>query len=212
MKKFWVLFLLFIVPLLFYIFLTSGTINFSKSPIVTHNVQDIEAFKAADSTQMRLKGKISVVCFLGKDLLVHKTNALNLNEKIYKRFYQYSDFQMIALMPDGVESQVAKLKKELGYTTDVSNWHFLYGKMDALQKVYKSFNSGTALDSLGYSPLVFIVDKELNLRGRLDDEDVHGTLFGYDASIVSPLHKKMVDDIKVLLAEYRRALREKKHK
>ncbi len=199
------------MPMLFYIFLISGTNNFSKLAIVTPQVNDITAFKTSDNKSLSLKGKISVVCFLGKDLLSRKTNALNLNEKIYKHFYQYKNFQMIALLPQGVATDVALLKNELGYTTNLENWHFLYGQTAELNSFYNALKSNTALDSLNYSPLSFIIDKDLNLRGRNDDEDItNGILYGYDAETVSTIHKKMVDDIKVLLAEYRRAIKEKK--
>ncbi|MCF6214210.1 MAG: hypothetical protein L3J45_09320 [Flavobacteriaceae bacterium] len=212
MKKFWVLFSLFIVPLLFYLFLASGINNFSKLPIVTSQVNDITAFKTSDKESLSLKSKISVICFFGKNLLTHKTNALNLNEKIYKHFYQYNDFQMIALLPQGVATDVAQLKKELGYTTNLENWHFLYGQAADLNTFYNALQSHTTLDSLNYSPLVFIIDKDLNLRGRADDEDApKGILYGYNATTVSPIHKKMVDDIKVLLVEYRRATKKKRN-
>jgi len=176
-------------------------------------ISDISNFKNKDNKTFSLNNKISVICFLGKDLLYHKTNALNLNEKIYKHFYQYKDFQMIALLPIGVEAKANQLKKELGFTTNIKFWHFLYGSTDDLKIFYNLLNSNTHLDSLSYSPLSFIVDKQLNLRGRDDDkESQNSILYGYNASYVSPLHKKMVDDIKVLLAEYRRAVKEKKIK
>jgi hypothetical protein len=44
------------------------------------------------------------------------------------------------------------------------------------------------------------------LRGRDDDEE-EGTLYGYDTSSVAELNKKMTDDVKVILAEYRLALK-----
>jgi hypothetical protein len=211
MKKFWVLFALFIVPLIFYLLLTTGINNFSKLPIVTSKINDISAFSTSDKKQLTLNGKISVICFLGDSLLERKTNALNLNEKIYKHFYQYKDFQMIALLPFGAEPKTEQLKKELGYTTNLENWYFLFGSADDLQIFYLSLQSQTNLDKLNYSPLSFIVDKDRNLRGRTDDEDSKNSLlYGYDASIVSPIHQKMVDDIKVLLAEYRKAKKEPK--
>lgn len=206
MKKFWILFALFIVPLLFYLLLTSGINNFSKLPIVTNQVNDITEFSSSDNEKMSLKGKITVLCFLGDSLLNRKTNALNLNEKIYKHFYQYKDFQMIALLPFGTEAAAEQLKKELGFTTNIENWHFLFGQTNELDAFYKSLQSQTELDNLHYSPLSFMVDKDQNLRGRTDDIDnKDGILFGYDASIVSPIHQKMVDDLKVLLAEYRKS-------
>ena len=211
MKKFWVLFALFIVPLIFYLLLTTGINNFSKLPVVTPKINDISAFSTSDKKHLTLNGKISVLCFLGDSLLERKTNALNLNEKIYKHFYQYKDFQMIALLPFGAEPKTEQLKKELGYTTNLENWHFLFGRAVNLHTFYNSLQTQTNLDSLNYSPLSFIVDKNQNLRGRTDDKDAeNGLLYGYNASIVSPIHQKMVDDIKVLLAEYRKSKKDLK--
>ena len=45
-----------------------------------------------------------------------------------------------------------------------------------------------------------------SLRGRDDDND-SGTLYGYNSSSVAELTKKMTDDIKIILAEYRLALK-----
>ena len=55
------------------------------------------------------------------------------------------------------------------------------------------------------TPIVFIIDKEKNLRGR--DDDDQGILFGFNAQSVAEINNKMVDDVKVILAEYRRALK-----
>jgi len=118
---------------------------------------------------------------------------------------------MFAIVPYGKENDVKQLKKELGVTTDLKNWHFLFGTPEDIRLFFKSFKTNSELDSSAYSPLAFIIDKKRNLRGRNDDEDsVNNILYGYDASIVSPIHKKMVDDVKVLLAEYRRAVKDKK--
>ena len=61
----------------------------------------------------------------------------------------------------------------------------------------------------GYSPYAFIIDKNRYLRGRTDDED-NGLMYGYNAETVAPIHGKMVDDVKVLIAEYRLALKKNK--
>lgn len=53
---------------------------------------------------------------------------------------------------------------------------------------------------------IFIVDKDRNLRGRDDDEDV-GTLYGYNSTDIAELANKMKDDVKIVLAEYRLALK-----
>ena len=56
------------------------------------------------------------------------------------------------------------------------------------------------------SPYVFIIDKERNLRGRKEDED-EGTKYGFNTNSVAELNNKMEDDVKIILAEYRLALK-----
>ena len=52
-------------------------------------------------------------------------------------------------------------------------------------------------------PHVFLIDKDRNLRGRDDDEDV-GLLYGFDSSDYSEINNKMRMMMYVfLLAEYR---------
>ena len=43
-------------------------------------------------------------------------------------------------------------------------------------------------------------------RGRDDDEDI-GMLFGFNSQSVAEINNKMVDDVKIILAEYRLALK-----
>lgn len=54
--------------------------------------------------------------------------------------------------------------------------------------------------------MVFIVDKDLALRGRTNDED-DGMKYGFDTTSVAELNNKMEDDVKIILAEYRLALK-----
>ena len=207
-KKFWVLFSLFILPLVFYILLLTGTNNFAKLPILTEKVSDINHLTADDNSQLTLNGKISILCFLGDDLEKSQTNALTLNEKIYKRFHQFRDFQFIVILPYGMEEQAKELKNKIAFATDMSKWKFVFGTPDDINVVFEGLQTNYTLNSGSYSPYAFIIDKELHLRGRENDEDsVEGILYGYSAETVAPIHKKMVDDVKVMVAEYRLALK-----
>ena len=85
-------------------------------------------------------------------------------------------------------------------------WNFIFGTAEQIQTLFSSLKSDINLSPKESTSTVFIVDREANLRGRDDDEDV-GTLFGYDASSVASLNNKMTDDVKVILAEYRLALK-----
>lgn len=204
-----VLSILFFGPLLFYLFLLTGTNNFAKLPVLTSNVSDITHLAKGDSVQ--LKDNISVLCFLGSDLLNHKTNALNLNEKIYKHFYGFKGFQFIVVLPKGAEADAVQLKKELGATYNVDKWRFLFGTEEEVKEVFDSLKTSYELDGNAYTPYAFIIDREMNLRGRNDEEAAEeGLLYGYNAESVATVHQEMVDDVKVVMAEYRLALKKNK--
>ncbi len=200
---------IFFGPLIFYLFLLTGTNNFAKLPALTNKVNDVLILSAEN--KVTFQNNISIVCFLGDDLLQHKTNALNLNEKIYKHFYGFKDFQFVVILPKGSEEKAQQLKKELGVTTNVDKWHFLFGTRKEVQDVFNSFKTNFKLDGNSYSPNAFIIDREMNLRGRNDDDDtVDGFLYGYNAESVATIHQEMVDDVKVVIAEYRLSLKKNK--
>lgn len=208
-KNILVLSILFFGPLVFYLFLLTGTNNFAKLPVLTPEIEDVNAFSSTDSVS--LKNNISVLCFLGSDLLQHKTNALNLNEKIYKHFYGFKGFQFVVVLPKGSEEDAAQLKKELGATYNVDKWHFVFGEQAEVRKMFNSLKTDYELDQYAYSPYAFIVDRGLNLRGRNDEEAAEeGLLYGYNAESVATVHQEMVDDVKVVMAEYRLALKKNK--
>ena len=206
MKKKLVLGALFVLPIVVYLFFASGVYNFAKLPVLTANVSDIDAFATKEGQSESLNGKISILCFLGDNSEVKKTNAFNLHEKIYKRFGGFNDLQFIMLFPDGTNKKVEELMQELGQYSDVSGWKLLYGTPEELQLMHSSLKTGGSLDSHSATPYAYIIDTELNLRGRTDDED-YGKLYGYDATSVADLNNKMIDDVKVILEEYRLALK-----
>ncbi len=202
MKKTFVLVVLFILPLVAYLFFASGVNNFGKLPILTENVDDISSLDAS----VTLQDKITILGFLGRNAALKKGNAFNLNQKIYKRFYEFRDFQMVMVMPIGTDSVVQEIMDELDNLADASNWKFIYAKDTDIQRFYTSLKTDVLLDAEMGTPYVFIIDKDKNLRGRKDDED-EGTKYGFNTNSVAELNNKMEDDVKIILAEYRLALK-----
>jgi hypothetical protein len=202
MKKTLVLVTLFILPIVIYLFFASGITNFGKLATLSENVSEID-FATND---VSLEGKITVLGFLGKDVDNKKGNAFNLNQKIYKRFNEFNDFQFVMVMPKGTEQDVEELKKELEQLADIGKWNFVYGDEDDINRIFRSLKTNLDLDGNLSTPYVFIVDKNRVLRGRDDDED-EGVKYGFDTSSVADLNNKMEDDIKIILAEYRMALK-----
>ena len=201
-----VLGILFVFPLLVYLFFASGKNNFAKLPILSEKIMELPENSIGNSTQ--LNGHISILGYWGGSLQNKKAEALNLNEKIYKRFYQFDDFQFVFLVDFDKKKEVEELKTSLreGVGTDLSRWNFVYVEKKEIKSHFLSLNISIDLDEDGSTPYVFIIDKNLNLRGRNDDEDIV-TLYGYDARSVAQINKKMIDDVKVILAEYRLALK-----
>ncbi len=202
MKKIFVLVVLFILPLVAYLFFASGVNNFGKLPILTEGVLDIPE----NIDKITLEDKITVLGFLGNNIELKKGNAFNLNQKIYKPFYEFNDFQIVMIMPIGTEYKVEELKAELGNLVDIKNWKFIFVEDEEIRSVFNSLKTNLSLDENLGTHYVFIIDKKKNLRGRTDDEE-EVTKYGFKATSVAELNNKMEDDVKIILAEYRMALK-----
>ena len=204
-KKRFVLIALFVFPLLFFLILSTGINNFKKLSTLTNTVS-LDALEDSIS----LTDHVTVLCFLGNDVATKKGGFFNLNQKIYKEFYGYRPFQIIALYPKSSEDDVEKLKSDLGAFTDMSKWNFISRNRDTILRLYKNLKTNKMLDSSLYSHQVYLLDKELNLRGRDNDgEEKNEIMYGYNIESVAELNNKMEDDIKVLLYEYRAAFKNK---
>ncbi len=207
LKKYLILGFLFFFPIFVYVFLSTGINNFAKLPVLTETVMDIENIEG-NITNVSFKNKISIVAFWGGDVKNKKSEALNLNQKIYKRFYEFQDFQFVLLHDKSDNEAIEDLKSDLvsGVGTDLKNWNFISTTQSNIKMIFDSFKTNIDLDNSFSTPYVFIVDRNLSLRGRDDDEDI-GMLFGFNSQSVAEINNKMVDDVKIILAEYRLALK-----
>lgn len=205
-KKFLVLGILFLLPITAYVFFASGENNFGILPTLTEDIHELDAFKDVKGNSIQIKGHITILGFFGDDIKSKYANAFNLAHKIYKKNYQFEDFQFVILFSKGSENESELLRKKLSEIEDTEKWKFVFGSPEAIQYVFNSLGSNYELESDFSSPYVFIIDREGNLRGRDDDED-EGVLYGFDARDYSEINNKMGDDVKVILAEYRRAMK-----
>lgn len=204
MKKFWVLFSLFVLPLVFYIFLSKGIYKYSNLPILTEKVIDLK--QIAPATTATFSKKLTVVCFLGSDIKIAKASLFNLNQTIYKRYYSKPFFQMVAILPQGLENEYSETIKELSAFTDIRKWRFTYASPENTNLLFNSFETPFALNENGYSEYAYIVDMELRLRGRKDDEDTEGgKLYGYNMKSIAILKNKMKDDIDIIYYQLKKS-------
>lgn len=204
MKKNIVLFVLFILPIVAYLFFATGVNSFTTLPIITPKVADFGDWKSLNGDKVTLNNKITILGFSGSEVLKNRGNLFNLNEKIYQRFHEFDDLQFVMICPEGTEDDVKKIIDALDDFTDVSQWRFLFTSTDEIQSYYAQLNLKGKLDSHSGTANVYILDKERNLRGRKDQAEYKE---GYDTFHPSDLSNEMLDDFKIILYEYRAALK-----
>ncbi len=211
MKKNIVLLLLFIMPLAAYMFFATGVNRFMTLPTLTKSIPNIGKWKTLDGKLETLDKKITILGFSGNKIDINKGNYFNLNQKIYSKNKDFKDFQFIIVAPLGTELIAEKIVKDLSALDDMSNWHFVFASTSEISAYYSKLQLQRKLNADFGSKLVYIIDKKRNLRGRkgIDPKDKTKTEYqeGYDASSPSDLYNKMADDVKVILAEYRLALK-----
>ena len=112
---------------------------------------------------------ISIVGFWGSDLALRKADAFNLNQKIYKRFYQFDDFQFVMVVEAGLEQAVEETLNELqkGAATDLSKWKFVFGSKAQIASLFESFKTDVELNEKASTSTVFIIDRARKLRGEM---------------------------------------------
>ncbi len=204
MKKKFVLFILFIFPIVAYLFFATGVNSFMFLPTVTKEIPDIKQWKSLNGEKVTLDKKITILGFSGTDILKNKGNYFNLNQKIYNKNREFKDFQFVMIAPEGTEPQVREILRGLADLTDTSNWLFVFASPVEILSFYEALKLKEKLDSHFGTQNVFIIDKKRNLRGRKDKDEFKE---GYNASSPSDLYNEMTDDVKVILAEYRLALK-----
>jgi hypothetical protein len=210
MKKFAVLFVLFILPIVAYLFFASGVNSFITLPTITPKIPNINTnWKTFKGEKVTLDGKITILGFAGQNLLECRGDFFTLNQKIYNRNREFKDFQFVFITPVGTENQVKVLLKNLKGLTDVSGYHFVFAPTSEIQAYYDDLKLIEKLDANFRTPNVFIIDKKRNLRGRKGKSEQGKPEYkeGYNTTSASELHNEMTDDVKIILAEYRLALK-----
>lgn len=202
---------LFFLPVMFLLFLYPSTHNYTPLEIVKSTVSDIDTFIAFEEDPVLLKERITVLIFLGTQPMDYTIAALNLKELVYDKFKGFKNFQVVSIVRNGAQDQVEKLKDEISSYEELKHWHFVYGTQSDILQIHKSLRSKKQLDSNLSSPLVYIIDKDLNQRGRIDDREKNEiandtpeySLLDYNCLEVAEIKNKMSEDLRILFTEYR---------
>jgi hypothetical protein len=141
-----------------------------------------------------MKDHVTLLCFLGDNIEAKKGGVFNQNQKIYKEFYGYRPFQIIAIYPETSEEDVKKLSSDLETFTDMYKWNFISMDREVISSLHANLKTKDILDSSLYSKKVYLIDKEGSLRGRDNDGDEEKQImYGYNIESVAELNNKMED-------------------
>tara|TARA_B100000902_G_scaffold68917_1_gene74913 strand:+ start:323 stop:1039 length:717 start_codon:yes stop_codon:yes gene_type:complete len=210
-RKWFILGILFLLPVIFLLFLYPSTHNYNTLDIVNENIVEIDSLNFLDNNQTTLENNITILNFLGDNPIDNITSALNLKELVYDKFKGFKKFQIVSISSGDSSNFLYEVKKELLKSDELNYWYFATVDNVSLQKIYFSLRAESKLDSSNYTSQVFIIDKQKNQRGRIDDRnedqvikslDLIG-LYSYNSIKVSEIKSKMNDDIRILFTEYR---------
>ena len=223
-KKYLLLFALLFLPTIFYLIYVygKGEQNFAHLPFITYTDVDGQVHnrnapqfsftnqEGNTITNEDVEGKIYLVDFFFTSCpSICPIMTANLM-KIQDRFAHYDEFMILSHTVDPTRDSPAKLKEYAeDRNIDAKNWHFLTGEKDSLYSVAFEYLSSAMEDSLApggflHTEYFVLVDKEGRLRSREDD---NGNIIGvYDGTNAQHI-RDLIDDIKVLIAEYNLALK-----
>jgi len=200
---------LFLLPIAIYMFFATGVNNFGKLPVLSQDVVSVSNFKDLNGAPVTLDNKITILGFFGDTPLQTKAYTYNLAHKIYKKNHEYKEFQFLILLPQSARNGAKILTNKISEIAPTTAWKYAFGTPQAIQEAFTSLNSGYTLDSSLASSFVFIIDKDAHLRGRNDDQDMpDGLVYGYNSADIGDINNRMSDDVKVVLAEYRKETKE----
>ena len=185
--------------------------NYEPLNIVNKKVSDIENFYSDRRDTILLEDHITVLGFLGKSPLTKSIAASNLKELVYDKFKGFKKFQIVIVVPEGTEEDIKELKKEINTYEDLKFWHYAFGTEGEIKMLYNDLMSKVALDEELSVDNVFIIDKDLNQRGRIDGRDEKEvetnkptfSVYSYNTIEVAEIKNMMSDDMRILFTEYR---------
>ena len=205
-----VLIILLILPVLIYLIFATATHNSLFLPTISKNNKELPKWKSLDGKPVSLIDKITVLGFIGNDILKNEENLFNLNQKIYGKYEGFHDFQLVMIAQEGSEKQVENLLEKLGrFSENLSGWKFVFAKPEEIKEYYNSFHLHNSLNSGLSTTNVIILDKDRNHRGRKgkNKEGKNEYKESYNTNSAADLHNDMSDDVKIMLREYRLALK-----
>ena len=223
LEKIILLFLLLVLPGLMYFYVTRGYNNFIKLEIIGEEGHHIEEFSFINQdgdtiTNASLAGSIYVANFFFTSCpSICPTMTRNMSY-LQDKLSVYPDIRFLSHTVDPDNDTPEKLnsyidlKRKENVSIDLSNWDFLTGDKDKLYQAAVNYLGSASKDSkepggFSHSQNFVLIDKQGRIRSGIDK---NGNAVGvYDGTNEAQM-KDLIDDIKVLMAEYKKPKKDDK--
>ena len=223
LEKVTLLFLLLVLPAIMYFYLTKGYNNFIKLEVigeVDYSIDDFSFINQDNDTinQDSLTGSIYVANFFFTSCpTICPTMTRNMSYLQHK----LSVFPNIRFLSHTVDptndnpetlSEYVDLMQSKNININLSNWDFVTGDKDKLYESAKNYLSHAEVDLSAdggflHSEYFILIDKQGRVRSGIDK---NGNAVGaYDGTNEVQM-KDLINDINVLMAEYKRPLKNDK--
>jgi protein SCO1/2 len=223
LEKITLLFLLLVLPAIMYFYLTKGYNNFIKLEVIGEVDYSIDDFSFINQdndtiTKDSLAGSIYVANFFFTSCPsicpIMTRNMSYLQDKLSVfpniRFLSHT-VDPVNDTPDKLKSYV-NLMQQKNININLSNWDFVTGDKDKLYESAANYFVNASVDSLApggflHSEYFILIDKQGRVRSGIDK---NGNAVGaYDGTNEVQM-KDLINDINVLMAEYKRPLKNDK--
>ena len=216
------LFLLLILPSMVYFYVTRGYNEFINLHVVggeNHQIADFNFINQNNENvdNEKLQGNIYIANFFFTNcpticpVMTKNMSYLQQKLKVYPnlRFLSHT-VDPVNDTPERFLEYIEELRRE-NINIDLDNWDFVTGDKDKIYKIASSYFANANEDSLApggflHSEFFILIDKDGRVRSGIDkNKNVVG---GYDGT--NEIHiKNLIDDVKVLMAEYKKPKKEK---
>ena len=223
-----VLILLLVVPPIIYSYVTKGFNNFIKLDIVgerdldTGEYHTISEFSFINQLGEQvnndsMKGNIYIADFFFTNCPSICPVMTKNMAYVQNKLKVYPNIKFLSHTVDPANDSPLRFKEYINemrlknINIDESNWDFVTGKKEEIYDVAKSYFVNVSADSLApggflHSEYFVLIDKEGRIRSGIDK---NGNVVGvYDGTNEAQL-RDLINDVKVLMAEYKRPKKNK---
>ena len=216
-----VLFLIFVLPPLVYFYTTRGYNTFSKLEVIGKEGHKIPGFSFINQNndvviKDSLNGNIYIANFFFTSCPTICPVMTKNMAYVQRKLRVYPDIRFLSHTVDPINDTPERMLdyintlKSKNININLANWDFVTGDKKELYEIASAYFVNVSPDSLApggflHSEYFVIIDKEGKVRSGIDkNNNVVGV---YDGTNDAQM-KDLINDVKVLLAEYKRPIKD----